>query len=170
MANLGMTFNPDEVEEDSFEPKPKNRYLAQMIESKVEATKTGTGHKFNTTWEILDGALQGQRFWINNINIVNQSPDAQRIGQQTLAKICNGAGTGSVTDSEELHFIPMYVDVDIQPGKGEFGPKNIIRKCDPAGGHPGQAAKPAPAKPAAAKPVAKPAAASGRPWSNRATA
>jgi len=166
MANLGMTFNPDEVEEDAFEPKPKGRYLAQMIESKVEKTKAGTGDKLNTTWEILDGPLQGQRFWINNINIANQSPDAQRIGQQLLAKLCKGAGTGPVSDSEELHFIPMYVDVDIQPGKGDFGPKNIIRKCWEAGSaQPAQAAKPAAAK---ATPATKAAAPGGRPWSNRA--
>ncbi|HTD74544.1 MAG TPA: DUF669 domain-containing protein [Steroidobacteraceae bacterium] len=165
MANLGMTFNPDEVEEDAFEPLPAGDYLAQIIESEISDTKSGNGQMLKLVFEILSGDQQSRRVW-DRLNIVNANPDAQRIAQQQLKRLCDACGTGAIVDSEELHFKPLNIRVGIRIDKtGNYGPQNTITKCWEAGSaQPAQAAKPAAAK-AAPKPAAKAAASGGRPWS-----
>lgn len=170
MANLGATFDPDTIEEDAgFEPLPAGDYLVQIIESEITDTKSGSGQMLKLTFEILSGDHQSRRIW-DRLNIVNQNPDAQRIAQQQLKRLCDACGTGAISDSEELHFKPIHIRVGIRLDKtGNYGPQNTITKCWSGAEQPAQAAKPATVKAAPAKAAAKPAAASsGRPWSNRA--
>lgn len=171
MANLGAVFDPDAIEEDAgFEPLPAGDYLAQIIESEITDTKSGTGQMLKLTFEIMSGQHESRRIW-DRLNIVNQNPDAQRIAQQQLKRLCDACGTGAISDSEELHFKPLNIRVGIKIDKsGEYRPQNTITKCwEAVGAQPTQAAKPAPAKPAPARAAAlKPAATGSRPWSNRA--
>ncbi len=171
MANLGMTFNPDAIEEDAgFEPLPAGDYLAQIIESEITDTKSGSGQMLKLTFEIMSGQHESRRIW-DRLNIVNQNPDAQRIAQQQLKRLCDATGSGAISDSEELHFKPIHIRVGIRVDKtGDYGPQNTITKCWPAGGALPVAVKAtATTKPApAAKPAPKPAATGNRPWSNRA--
>ena len=144
-------------------------YLAQIIESEIADTKSGSGQMLKLTFEIMSGQHESRRIW-DRLNIVNANPDAQRIAQQQLKRLCDACGTGAISDSEELHFKPIHIRVGIRVDKtGNYGPQNTITKCwEGPGGGPAQTVKPAPAKAATAKPSPKPAASSGRPWSNRA--
>lgn len=171
MANLGATFDPDAIEEDAgFEPLPAGDYLAQIIESEIADTKSGSGQMLKLTFEILSGDHHSRRIW-DRLNIVNANPDAQRIAQQQLKRLCDACGTGAISDSEELHFKPINIHVGIRTDKtGNYGPQNTITKCWPAEGENSpisNSVKPAPARPAAAKAAPKPA--GNRPWANRAT-
>jgi hypothetical protein len=171
MANLGATFDPDTIEEDAgFEPLPAGDYLAQIIESEIADTKSGTGQMLKLTFEIMSGSHESRRIW-DRLNIVNQNPDAQRIAQQQLKRLCDACGTGAISDSEELHFKPINIRVGIKIDKtGEYRPQNTITKCwgsEPVQTVPDRTAR-AVTKPAPAKAAAKPAAAGNRPWANRA--
>jgi hypothetical protein len=172
MANLGETFNPDEVPEDEFEPIPAGDYLVQIVESEIGPTKSGNGQILKLTLEILSGEYERRRIW-ERINIVNQNPDAQRIAQQQLKKLCDALGTGPIQDSEELHFKPVNIHVEIRQDKsGQYGPQNVIRKFWPADG--AEPAKPVTQRQSApaAAPAKAASAATGapgkRPWGNRA--
>src|SRR5262245_53273767 len=120
MASLGGTFNPNEIPQDEFEPIPAGDYLAQIIDSEIVDTKSGSGQMLKLTFEILSGALEGRKLW-ERLNIVNANADAQRIAQQQLKKLCDALGAGAIADSEELHFQPLMIQVAIRQDKsGEY--------------------------------------------------
>lgn len=163
MANLGGTFNPDDIPQDEFEPIPAGEYLAQIIDSEIAPTKSGSGQMLKLTFEITQGELEGRRVW-DRLNIVNANADAQRIAQQQLKRLCDALGTGAIADSEELHFRPVIIHVAIRQDKsGDYGPQNVIRKFSPAGALPERKVAPQPQK------AAPPPKGGNRPWQQRAT-
>lgn len=156
MAALSA-FNPDSVSDDREIIAPGN-YVAQIIESSLAATKTG-GTMLRLTWEILDGPLAKRRVW-ENLNIVNNNPDAQAIAERSLKRICGAVGhQGVLNDSEHLHWKPVEITVAIQPAKGEYGESNTVKGYKPVGG----------AAQSQQQGVGAPGAATGnRPWNNAA--
>lgn len=131
MAELG-SFNPDEVADDREILEPGN-YVAQIIESDLADTKSG-GKMLRLTWEIIDGPKAKRRVW-ENLNIINQNPDAQAIAERSLKRICAAVGhTGLLSNSESLHFKPVEITVAIQPAKGEYGESNQVKGYKPVGG------------------------------------
>lgn len=172
MAELPQPFVPNDVPEDerSFEPIPAGTYVLQVIESKIEDTKSGTGQMLTLTLEIVDGEYANRRIW-DRLNIRNQNPDAQRIAQQSLRSLCMALGITELTDSEELHFKPFEAKITIQQDKsGQYGPQNRVRYVagDGNSAPPPQKALARPAAPA--RPQIKPQAApakggTAKPWS-----
>jgi hypothetical protein len=115
MANLGMTFDPDQVPQDEFENPPDNRYLVQAVESDV-MEKDGGVRIIWYQMEILEGQLERRQFrvWMDLVN--PGSPVKEKIGNQDFGKLCNAAGTGPVSDSNELLHVPMYVTLKTSKG------------------------------------------------------
>lgn len=129
MAQFEQPFNADEVPEDdrNFDPLPAGEYTMQVIESKIEDTKTGSGQMLVLTIEVINGPHTNRRIW-DRLNIVNQNADAQRIAQRALADLCLAIGVSSVRDTEELHFKPFVGRVGIRTDKtGQYGPQNTVR-------------------------------------------
>ncbi len=178
MANLGTTFDPEQIPEDerSFDVLPAGTYEAQVIESEIADTKRGDGKMLNVTWEITAGPFEHRKVW-DRINIQNPSAEAQRIGQRRLADMCEAMGTGAIKDSEELHFKPCLVVLGIEKDKsGEYPDKNRVTRVKPLGSGSAPAARPtspAPhvgrqAQPQTAAASAAPAqTGSGRPWGQK---
>ena len=110
MASLGQTFHPDAVPAGEFDALPVGTYLAQIIESSVSPAKSGDGQVLKLSFEVLEGELERRRHW-EYLNIVHSNPDAQRIGQQALAKLCRALGLAAIDDSEELHFRPLMLTI-----------------------------------------------------------
>jgi hypothetical protein len=173
MASLGETFRPEDVPAAEFDPVPGGDYLAQVIDSDVKDTKTGTGQMLNLTWEVMTGPQEG-RMVFDRINIRSQNEKAQAIGLRQLANICTALGVASISDSEELHFRPLIISVVIKEDKtGQYGPQNNIKKYSPPNGTaptartptptPAQAT-PAPAAVARQQTATKAAPAGKRPW------
>lgn len=168
MVEINETFNANEIPEDdrNFDPIPAGDYNLQVIESKIEDTKTGSGQMLTLTLEVIDGPLANRRIW-DRLNIVNQNPDAQRIAQRNLADLCLAVNVPQLRDTDDLHFKPFIGRVTIRPSKDpQYGPSNSVRYAFNQSGAArpaataGAAAKAAPkggGKPAAAKPP-------GRPW------
>jgi hypothetical protein len=155
MANLG-SFDASTVEpRTAFEVVPPGEYLAQIVKSDLQPTKNGTGQRLSLELDILEGQYQGRKLF-DGLNIVNQSAQAQEIGQRTLSAICHAVGKLQVRDSEELHFKPMRVKVKVVPPKDGYSEKNEITGYSAANGSkPAAFTAPKPATaaaPAAAKP------------------
>lgn len=181
MADLGYNFDPEAVppSDSDFDVIPAGQYDAQITESDVVSTKSGSGRMLKLTWEILSGPFANRKVW-QNVNIENQSEKAQEIGQRELARICEATGAGAIRDSQDLHFKPctILVRVESQPN---YGDTNVVKKVRPyqgAGSAPQQAARPPATQPQRGQPGrAQPAnagrqqpAARGpgaRPWGNR---
>jgi hypothetical protein len=172
MAFLGETFDATSVE--PAQPRdnlPPGNYPAQVIESVMKDTAKG-GSMLQLTLEIIDGPSKGRRVW-DNLNIKNSNPTAQEIALRTLSAICMAIGKQHISDSEEIHFIPMTVtvavevdnrDKDLPPE--EQRKRNVVKGYAAATG-PGPVAK-APSsftsRQAPRPPEVKPAAAGVPPW------
>ena len=113
MAFLGETFDATSVE--PAQPRdnlPPGNYTAQVIESIMKETAKG-GQMLQLTLEIIDGPSKGRRVW-DNLNIKNPNPTAQEIALRTLSAICLAIGKQHISDSEEIHFLPMTITVAVE--------------------------------------------------------
>jgi hypothetical protein len=140
MANLGGTYDASQGEQMSERSVlPPGEYLAAIAKSDVSDTRAGTGRKLDLEFEVLDGPHKGRRFW-TTLNLWNPSQQAVEIAQRELNTICHAAGKLRVTDSQELHSVPMLVKLGVD--------KNDPDRNVPKGYRPATAA--APRSPAAA--------------------
>lgn len=188
MAQLPGTFNPDEHEDQGdFDVLPAGNYLAQVIESEITPTKDGSGEILKLTFEVMDGPYERRRIWAR-LNIVNRSPDAQRIAQAQLAGLCKAAGLGPIDDTDALHFKPVIVVVKVR-NDPQYGAQNDVRGFKAAGNSappvrpqtqrgagqapqsaPGQGFRESPQSASAHQANSRPTATGGRPWGQRASA
>ncbi len=122
MAALNQTFDATTVDPStSFPVYPAGKYLCEIIQSEMRATKDGNGQFLWLELGILDGEHAGGKIF-DRLNLVNANTQAQEIAQRTLSAICHAIGVMQVSDSEQLHFKPLVVDVRVRPaGKDKSG-------------------------------------------------
>jgi hypothetical protein len=148
MANLGFTFDPNEVPEDEhggFDLIPGGT-TATMAIVKTEVThKDADGNKLDPDQadfavssrmayeaKILDGKYQGRPVW-GGMNFRHPNQQAQQIGQQEMACAFTVTGNPPSDDSEVLHDIPFSGFVKIAKNKRTGEERNEInwRRCKP---------------------------------------
>jgi hypothetical protein len=125
MAHLG--FNPNSVE--PAVPKgllPKGRYVVVCEKSEVKPTKKNTGHVLLLVFVVQEGDYKNKKIY-DYINIQNENPMAQKLGQQHLAALCHAIGVVHLDNSYQLHGIPVEIDVAIKEATDGWEAKNIIR-------------------------------------------
>jgi Protein of unknown function (DUF669) len=166
MARFDTSFDASGVEPAAgYDVLPAGKYVAQIIESEMRVTSNGMGQFLWLMLDILEGPYTGRKVF-DQLNLVNQNPTTVEIAQRALSAICHATGKLQVADSEELHLIPMTIQVTVKPPKNGYGERNAIRYLVPAEG-----ASPAPAKPAHASAAAQAAAApkiAAAPWNKKA--
>lgn len=172
MASFGHTFDASAIEPSTgYEVLPPGKYLAQIVASEMRVTKDGHGQYLYLEVDILEGQYAGRKLF-DRLNLVNANPDTVQIAQRTLSSICRAVGKMQVSNSEQLHLIPLIADVRVRPPKGMYGESNSIRylprNAAPATA-PTAAAPTAPiaARPVTAAPTSTPAA-NGLPWKRQA--
>ena len=127
MASFGQTFDASTVEPlGTFEVLPPGKYVAQIIASEMRPTKDGMGQYLYLEIDILEGAARGRRLF-DRLNLINGNSEAVQIAQRTLSSICHAVGKLQVSNSEQLHLIPLVADVKVRPPKGQYGESNSIR-------------------------------------------
>ena len=168
MADLGNTFDPQDVPEDerSFKPMPAGDYTCQIIESEIVQTKSG-GDMLKLTLEIMEDPFANRKVW-DNLNIRNANPQAQSIAQRTLADICSAVGAGAIRDSEELHFKPFTATLKVEPEKDGYDAKNGVKRYRSKSGSPPAMRSSEPPRQTSASPPAQRAATGNRPWAKSA--
>ena len=176
MANLGQQFDAGQHEPEApLELIPAGKYPAWITDSDVTSTKAvedgraNRGKILKLEWTIIDGDHKGRKLY-DNVNLENENPQAEEIGQRQLSTICRVLGKMQITDSSELHNIPAILRVKVRPAETKNG-KQYEARNEVAGYYDqhGQAATAAqagqqppaqaqPAMPAQAAPQAQPAA------------
>ncbi len=123
-----INFNAASVDTTTRDPVPSGTYEAVVTGSEIRATKNGLGKGINFTFEILsEGPAKGRKVF-SWINWEHPNPEAQRIGQEELARLCKAAGVENLTDTEQLHDIPIVITV----GKDRSDPsKTAIKGFSP---------------------------------------
>ncbi len=172
MAQFGTTFDATTV--DPLKPHevlPPGKYEGQIVASEMRPTKDGNGSYLWLEIDILEGIYQGRKLF-DRLNLVNANPQTVEIAQRTLSAICHAVGKMRVSNSEELHLIPMKLDVRVQPPKNGYGETNTIRYLprDGAGTQPAPV-QPQPSQAAAAtRPAFAPSQTPASPTAHRPTA
>ncbi len=147
MARFDTSFDATSVEPTTvYELLPAGKYRAQIVESEIRPTRNGMGQYLWLMIDILDGEHKGRKIF-DQLNLVNPNPTTVEIAQRTLSAICHATGKMHVSDSEELHLIPMTIQVKIRPPKNGYGESNAIAYLPVERTRPSAAPRPAPAAP-----------------------
>jgi hypothetical protein len=160
MASFGHTFDASAVEpSNGYDVLPPGKYLGHIVTSEMRVTKDGAGQYLYLELDILEGQYAGRKLF-DRLNLINANP----------------VGKLQVNNSEQLHLIPMTLDVRVRPPKGAYGESNSVRYL-PRGSSSGvvsggSAPVSGPsvsvaAQPIAAAPTSSPAA-NGLPWKRQA--
>ena len=131
----------------------------------MRVTRNGMGQFLWLMLDILDGEQKGRKIF-DQLNLVNPNPTTVEIAQRTLSAICHATGKMHVSDSEELHLIPMTIQVKIKPPKNGYGESNAIAYLPPEKGAAAIARTAKTASAAPATPAAPPKMASA-PWNKK---
>ena len=70
------------------------------------------GGTFDASGVEPNAPLEGRHVY-DQLNLINPNPTAEEIAQRTLAAICHAVGKLQISDSEELHFLPVMVKVAV---------------------------------------------------------
>lgn len=121
-----ITFNAQAVApQQSFDVLPAGDYIAQITDSSIKPTKSGTGMILSLTWTILDGQFVNRKVF-DRINVANQNPEAERIGQSQLSSICHAVGVLNLQDSNQLHGRPCKIKVKVRKDE-QYGDSNEVK-------------------------------------------
>ena len=152
---VDLNFDANNVPPTSpFDPIPNNSYRAHATESEVKPTASGTGKYLQITWEVLDGEFKGRKVW-QRLNIVNANAQAQEIAQRELSAICHATGVLKLTNSAQLHHIPVMLKVVVKKD-GDRDPQNEVKKVSSVDGAKTATAAKGASSPAAAAATATP--------------
>lgn len=172
MAQLGGTFDATSVApKEEFTLLPPGEYPVMIVKSDMTPTKARTGQMLVLEMDVIDGPSKGRKLW-DRLNLVNPNPQAVEIAERSLSAICHAVGRLQVSDSNELHGIPMIAVVKVGKPREGYAPSNEVDTYKPRGGA-AQPAQAAAAYQAAAQPAAQAAAApaaSAAPWRKTAAA
>lgn len=132
MASL--SFDASKVApQEGFTVIPAGSYIAQIEESEIKATKSGTGQMLKLKWRILDGQYKN-RVVFGNLNIVNQNPEAEKIGQRQLSALCHAVGVLQLADTSQLHARPCKIKVKVRVDQsGKYDDQNEVSGFESAG-------------------------------------
>lgn len=131
MARLDTAFDATGIDPAAaYDLLPAGTYRVQIVESEMRPTRNGMGRLLWLMLDILEGPYQGRKLF-DQLNLVNPNPTTVEIAQRTLSAICHATGKLQVNDSEDLHLIPMTVQVGIKPPKNGYGESNSIRYVVP---------------------------------------
>ena len=130
-----LQFNAAEVDTTSRDAIPSGTYEAVVTDSETRATKSGTGMGINLTFEIIsEGPAKGRKVfaWIN---YENANAKAQQIGREELASLCKAVGVVNLTDTAQLHNLPLMITVGVDRNDPT---RNVIRAYKAKAAQPAQ--------------------------------
>ena len=133
MAYLHQEFDASQVEPSRpLEALPPGEYIAQIKNSEMKPTKKEDGKYLNLELEVMDGEFKGRMFF-ERLNLDNPNQMAVDIAYKTLSAICHAAGVMKIKDSNQLHYKPMLVRLDVEKREG-YDPQNVVKAYKPLNG------------------------------------
>ena len=148
MAFIGTTIRAEELPQDErgdFSAIQAGDYAVVIDAAEIKATKTGTGQYIKLKLKVT-GPTNAGRVLFSNVNIMNQSPEAERIGRQELRKIMEATGVLELSDSDQLIGGHMIVKVTVKTSE-QYGAENEVKGYRAHSGAPSSMPSPPPAQP-----------------------
>ena len=116
---------------DDFSVVPAGVYNAQVTKSDVVPTKNKQGTRMNLQFKIIDGDFKG-RIIFGGYNISNPNETAVEISRKEIKSLCDAIGKpDGITDTNQLHGIPLKIKLKIVPPQGQYAEKNEISYYEP---------------------------------------
>ena len=120
-----LNFNAAEIDTTSRDAIPSGTYEAVITDSEMKATKNGLGMGINLTFEIIsDCPAKGRKVFVW-INYEHPKVEAQRIGREELASLCKAVGVSNLTDTNQLHNLPLLITVGLDKNDST---RNVVKK------------------------------------------
>ena len=152
-----FSFNAAEVApSQGYAPIPAGVYTAEITDSDMVQTKAGNGQYIKLTFRIIDGQHTNRLVW-TNLNVQNPNEKAVQIAREQLSAICHAVNVMNLTNTEQLHGIPLQIKVTVRQD-AQYGDSNEIKDFMPANTPASMGGAPA------AAPAAPAGGNSGRPW------
>jgi hypothetical protein len=137
MTDLSSVQIRDEAPATDYEVMPDGWYGAEIIESETRTSATGNRY-LSLTFQINDdrGAAQfiGRRVW-HNINLFHEKKTTRVRAEEefgalvrSLRLVRAGDENAKVSDSVELHGIPVDIRLKRKEGQDGYGPKSEIKQ------------------------------------------
>jgi Protein of unknown function (DUF669) len=129
---LETPFVPQEEKGTSFDLLPSGKYKAEIVQVTCGRTKSGKGEAVKLRWAVTEGDFEN-RLLFQDLNIQNESEDAQRIGREQFKDVCEACGiTEPVTKLDVLLYKPCIISVTIEKDKnGVYRDKNKVSRVSP---------------------------------------
>ncbi|MAF43632.1 MAG: hypothetical protein CMI54_05630 [Parcubacteria group bacterium] len=109
--NTAMNFNANDVEPaKAFEPLQTGWYNVTITGSELKPTSKGDGEVLHLELTVLDGECANRKAFAR-LNKKNSNPVAQRIADEQLSAICHATQVMQVTNSQQLHNIPLQAKI-----------------------------------------------------------
>ena len=172
MVQLTQAVEAQETEVRNIELLPVGYYKAVAMAEEERDTKENNGKYIKMEFEITNGEHSRRKLW-ENYNIVNANATAVKIALEKLGSFAWAVGVQSLSDTKDLLFKDVTIEVGIQPAKAPYQPSNTIRAFWPASwtdaeieGH--KKSKKGSAAATTPKPATTPApAGASRPWAKK---
>jgi hypothetical protein len=135
MSTLNYTVGSEDAFE-GYSPIPEGHYAAMIVDSEVKDTAAGDGSYLKLIFTVIDGDYK-DRVIYDNINLVNKNKTAERTGKARLESIAQAVGMSpgeELTDSAQLHDVPMSIKVGIRPARDGYDAQNTIKAYSPYAG------------------------------------
>jgi hypothetical protein len=128
MAELGLTFDANAVAPSTgrADALPKGWYVAAISKSEIKPTKDTLGSFISLEFEVLDPEKFKGRKVFANLNIKNANQSTVDIAYQDLSAICHATGVLQLSNTAQLHGIPMKVRLKVRKGDGQYDDSNDI--------------------------------------------
>lgn len=129
-----LQFSTQGIDTESrFDALPPGEYTVVVSESDMRENSKGTGVYLALTMDVqAPDRYRGRKLWAN-LNVSHQSAKAQEIGQQQLAQLIKACGFEGITDSEQIHHIPVNAIVKVRK---DDNTQNEVKGFKPAAGQP----------------------------------
>lgn len=116
---------------------PAGKYTAVIVESSQKENKKGTGSYLQLKFEIVEGEFKGKHLFAR-LNVDNPNETAVRIARAELSSICRAAGVEVIGDTEELHNLPLVIQVRTKKRNDSDEIDNEIKGYGPVASAPSQ--------------------------------
>lgn len=123
---VSINFKANEVEE-ATDLIPAGDYPFMVVESEIAPNKKGTGSYLKLVMHCLDESYAGFRVY-EYLNIDHPNEKVVNIAQRQLAELCGALDIEELEDTNELHDLEFIARLKVEPGNGDFGPSNKVKK------------------------------------------
>jgi len=106
-----LNFDASQVDPSvPYEAVPSDKYIAEITKSEMKPTKAGDGSYLEIEYTILAGEYRGRKVW-DRLCLNHPTPKTVEIARANLSAICHAVGIMKPRDSNELHNIPLMINV-----------------------------------------------------------